>query len=87
MSATTILRDMSQAVGNGFPIFWEILPGNGEGREEGRDGGGVEIPRSRKRQGRDWDNAVDECKMSCFPPGSKLQVADQAQAIIRARGS
>jgi hypothetical protein len=29
MSATTILRDISQAVGNGFPNFWEILPGSG----------------------------------------------------------
>jgi uncharacterized protein YjbI with pentapeptide repeats len=37
----------------------------------------VERPRSRKRQGRDWDNAVDECKMSCFPSGSKLLCAGQ----------
>src|SRR5205807_3337017 len=30
MSATTILRDVSQAVGNAFPIFGNMLPGKCE---------------------------------------------------------
>jgi hypothetical protein len=40
MSATTILRDIAQAVGNGFLIFGKILPGmvDDEQREEAGEG-------------------------------------------------
>ena len=73
MSTKTILRDISQAVGNGFPIFWENSSWEWRGKRRRRS-----VETSIKEEAREvLDNAVDECKMSCFPSGSKLLCVGQ----------